>query len=139
MAEHMGRARGDLHVLYRCVLGVSANAALANSKNQTNPWAMIFYFLIAMIAEVFTLALYLFPSAESFFPLPDGVMTSFYEVGEKANYFLNLAGDDVGDALRDCIGIAVPVMLAIITYRAISNFRVPVISRFTHGQPVKEA
>jgi len=100
---------------------------------------MIFYFLIAMLSEVFTLALYLFPSAATFLPLPSGVASSFYTVGIKANYFLNIAGDDVGDALRNCIAVLIPVMIAIVTYRAISNFRVPVISRFTHGQPVKEA
>jgi len=99
---------------------------------------MFIYFLIAMLAEVMVLALYLFPDASSFLPLPTALYNAFGYVGEVSYFFLSLFGADVATALVSCIGIGIKVGLALLTYRAISNFRVPVISRFTHGAPVKE-
>lgn len=100
---------------------------------------MFIYFLIAMLSEMFSLAFGLFPAAASFLPLPSGVNTAFQYAGEVSHYVFSIAGDDVATAIEACLALALPIGIAIMTYRVLNNFRIPVISRFTHGQPVKES
>lgn len=82
---------------------------------------------------LFSSVLSLLPDGRVVYPLPDAVLNAFYQAGDMAHFFIYYLGDDIGDAIVTCFGITVILAIFIMIWRAATNFKVPILQRFTHS------
>jgi len=91
---------------------------------------MIFFYLVAALAALFTFAFGILPSGETFLPLPASVYSATVTAGGWAGWAFGLLGDAMKTALLTCFGIWIVLQIALLLVDILRFFSFPILNKF---------
>jgi len=90
---------------------------------------MIFFYLVAALAALFTFAFGILPDGATFIPLPDVVYTAVGTVGGWIGWGIGIFGAAVRTALLTCIGVWVVLQIAFFLIDILRFFKFPIVNK----------
>jgi len=91
---------------------------------------MIFLYLVAAIAGIFTFALSILPDPTTFFPMPTIAWEALTTASGWVSYILGLGGPDIKETLLTIIPLVIGLNVAVALWHIIRKWRPPVVGKF---------